>query len=120
MTIEWPSGSRGESRSAGSRTTVYRVARAVGSPPRELAFCFPSSASTAAGRSWHRGAPSVQRWYELPSAPLPSALWDLATRGTFEPLLSSGDFLGGSRAGWVGIQPPTPRRGLALAPPSGS
>ena len=36
---------RGESRSAGSRTTVYRVARAVGSPPRGLAFCFPSSAA---------------------------------------------------------------------------
>ena len=115
--IEWPSGSRGEYRSAGSRTTVYRVARAVGSPPRGLAgtvaFCFPSSASsqalTAAGRLC-TGVHPLSRggiWYELPSAPLllgwlgvsgsprPSALWGLATRGTFEPLLISGASLRG-------------------------
>ena len=48
----------------------------------------------------------------------PSALWDCgATRGTFEPLLISGDSLGRYCAGRVGVQPPSPRRGVALVPP---
>ena len=44
--------------------------RAFGSPPRGLAFGHPSFADTASGRSRTRGAPSIQRWYELTSAPL--------------------------------------------------
>ena len=73
----------------------------------------------------HQGAPSIQRWYE--SVPLlgwlgvsaPLRPWDLATRGTFEPLLIARGFPRGlaSGVGWL-PRPPPPWRGVAPAPPS--
>ena len=53
------------------------------------------------------------------ASPRPSSLWDLAPRGTFEPLLIARGFPRGlaSGVGWL-PRPPPPWRGVAPAPPS--
>ena len=114
-TLGWPLGSRGEWV---RRLPYYRLScsiRAFGSPPRGLAFGLPSVTDTAVAVARAQVRPLSRGGGELPTTPLlsqlslsrPSALRDLAPRGTFEPHLAEGDFHGGLGGG-AGRPPAAP------------
>ena len=125
--IEWPSGSRGEC-SPVLPSIVYSAGLWLS--PTGVGVLLPRLRKRSHRTLVHQGAPSIQRWYELPAAPLLGRLGVFAPLRplglrlvglpevlSFEPLLISGDSLGVLRAGRVSVQPPSPRRGVALVEP---
>ena len=147
--LEWPSGSRGRlvrwlprtiyqiPRAFGlpprglAVSLLSLLSEAVGRPRRSIHSLRPHSRG---GRAPHGPAFGLAR-LSAPLRPLgldhprvlsnrcrsqgfPGVVRGWAT-GTFEPLPVAGIPRGCSWAGWVGLRPPPPWRGVAPAPPAG-